>query len=123
MADETSEPLSDNAALNEMVDTLESILLLEEGAFDSIEGSADFVAVGDTLTTLRAADASALKTIVSNGGDEAIQVFQDGVLTMIVPANDSRELPLSGQGQIKAKCGAGLDSLVAIATYKQTAQS
>jgi hypothetical protein len=103
-----------------MVETLEAITLLEQGAYDTISGSSDFAAVGDTLSTLREADDTVLKTVISNGGDNAIEVYEDGVLVCIVPPNDSKELPLASKGQIKVKCADTLDSLVAIATFTQT---
>lgn len=114
------EPLSDNAALNRMVDTLEATLLLVQGAYDSIEGDESFQVVEDSLLTLREEETHALKTVVSNGGANSIEVYQDDILTMIVPPGESRELPLASYGEIKAKCGSALESLVAIATYKQT---
>lgn len=121
MPDEAESPLSDNAALNQMVETLEAILLLEQGAYDSVSGSTVLAALTDVLATLRAAEPLALKTIVTNGGSDPIQVFEGTILICIVPAFDSRELPLSAQGIIKAKCDTGDSSFVAIATYKQTA--
>lgn len=117
------DPLSDNAALNEIAETLDDIVDSLAGDYDSISGSSTFSAIGDTLTTLRAAEPEAMKTVVSNSGDDPVQVFENDKIVLIVPPGESRELPLSGKGTIKVKCPPGDSSAAAIATFKKTVES
>lgn len=110
--------MTDNEALIAIVLELESFNRTLSLAYDDVTGDATARAVTSTSSSARVADATAVKTIVTNTGAQSVQVFEDGILVAIVPAGTSRELPLTGLGVITWKCASGQSSTAAIATYQ-----
>lgn len=112
--------MTDNAALIAIVEQLEQLNSFFTGSYDAIAGDSDWRAVTTTLSLARAADPLAIKTVVSNRGASAIAVYEDTKLVCVVPDGESRELPLSGTGEIKWKCVIGSNADAALATYRNT---
>lgn len=125
MADETSEPLSDNAALNSMVDELLALNGFLAGKYDRIQGDANFVFVDDTHPYIRGARETApniaVKTTVTNKGPNQVEVRENGVLCMIVPANTTQQLPLAGAKPLQIKVATGQTANISVATYTKNA--
>lgn len=117
MPQEAVEPLSDNAALNAIVDELEIIETELTEDYDYVYGASNFVAVSDSQTQTRDADPQARKTVVCNKGPDTVRVREDNVFVLLIPAGESRALPLNGKGQIKVNCDTGDASQIAISTY------
>lgn len=121
MPDETAEPMSDNAALNAIVEELESIEDHLTGEYDSITGDTTWRDVTDEKSSARTAEPLAIKTTVTNKGPSPVRVFEDGILVIIVPVGETEALPLSGKGVIQWECQTGQESEAALATYRKTA--
>jgi hypothetical protein len=66
------------------------------------------------MTNLRYPEARAVKTIVTNEGDQRVTIFEDGQEVGIVEPGDAYELPFGGKHPISAD-SAG--STVSIVTY------
>lgn len=94
-----------------LLDCLECLITCEG---DIIETSTP---VGTTLTSLRLEHHLAKRTIVTNNGAQAIELYEtpkvneDHFLGFVQP-QASRELPMSGRFTIRAKTGAGASEVV-----------
>lgn len=112
--------LTDNAALNAIVEELQAIVDLMKVPYDTIVGDDDFVAVSDVAPVERAADELSVGMAVTNKGDDSVIVSEDGVIVGIVEPGTTYFFKGS-QGEIEAKCLTGESSEIAVATYRKTA--
>lgn len=117
---DTSDPMSDNEALNAIVAGLEGVADILANRYDSISGDSSFVAVSDTAPVTRGPVADAVKTVVTNGGTHKVRVFFDAVLIALVLPGETRELPMDGSASVQVDCLTGESSLIAIATFRKT---
>lgn len=117
MPDETDPPLSDNAALNRMVDELIAINDFLAEKYDRVQGDGVFVLVDPTHPYLRGGKANAVKTVVTNKGPDQCFVKENGVNCLIVPADTSLELPMAGLGSINITVAASTTANIAVSTY------
>ena len=120
MPDETAGEMTDNGALNEIVVQLLAIIAFLIGAYDEIDGDSTFSTVTDSAFKERDADPLSRRVSVSNNGPDTAQVLEGGVIVMLVPPGESRELPSAGQGEILIRAATGENASVALATYKDT---
>lgn len=119
MPDETVDPLSDNAALNALVTELEALAAFVGGKYDRVTGDANFVLVTDAGTYLRSARATGVKTAITNNGPNECVVRENGVIIALVPAGETKVLPLAGKGPLKVNVAAGETANIAVATFNK----
>jgi hypothetical protein len=121
MPDEVSDPMTDNGALNAIVDELELISGHLTGAYDTVSGSTNWTSLTDAKVLAREQEPLAIKTVITNRGPDPVKVYEDDILVLIVPPSESAPLPLNGSGEIKWECSTGNTAQAALATYKKTA--
>ncbi len=124
MPDETDEPMSDNAALNAIVAQLEALNATVAGKSDKVLGDNSYILLTSAAARLRAAVPLAVKTIITNRGPNQVLVRENGVLVLVVPANNTVEegtLPLTGAGSLNLTVASGQTANLAIATYQNNA--
>lgn len=110
-------PLTDNAALNVLVDDVSAIEQTLSQTYTDVltTGYVDVAVFG----LERSPNPHAVKTVVLNQGGAYIQVSEDGNPLIIIAPLDSRELPMPGKGRITVNIivGSASDSQAAITTY------
>lgn len=118
--DDTTEHMTDNGALNQMVQELVDLNDFLAGKYDKVMGDANFVAISDTAVYLKSARPTAVKTVVTNNGPNTAQVRENGVLVAFVTSGTSCQLPLAGSGALNIKCASSQTANIAVATYTKT---
>jgi len=124
MPDETVDPLSDNAALNAILAQLEELNAVVAGKYDRVLGDNAYIALTSAAARVRAAVPLAVKTVITNRGPNQVLVRENGVLALVVPANNTVEegtLPLTGAGALNLTVASGETANLAIATYQNNA--
>lgn len=110
-----------NELLAEIANQITAISDFFVGAYDAIEGYADFQPVSDVAPITRIADPDAVRVVVANGGvANPVYVKENDNIIAIVPPDSSLTLPTSGKGVIILYCATGESSSVALATYRNT---
>ena len=111
-------PLSDNDALNAIVDELG---LIEEVVSDDYTDlvSTGITALANADILSRIATPKAVKTTVINQGPCSVLVKEESVPVLIVPPMESKSLPMPGIGVINVSIIADAQAAanVAISTY------
>jgi hypothetical protein len=121
---ETSDPMSDNAALNAIVAQLEELNATVAGKYDSVLGDNAFGLITSAAARVRAAVPLAVKTVITNKGPNSLMVRENGVLVLVVPANNTVEegtLPLTGAGSLNFSVASAETANITVATYQNLA--
>lgn len=111
-----AEPMSDNEALRRIVASLDAYLALLSGQYSSVE-TTTVASITTADTALRAVDATAYKTIVTNTGAQAIDIYEGGALVKkALAANASWVSEGAGRLAISAKTASSTSSAI-VSTY------
>src|SRR5687767_13806888 len=107
MPDETISQRTDNEALNAMVDQLTAIENFLTGDYDTVTGDSTWRDVTDEKSSARGAQEDAIKTVVTNKGPDAVRVYEDDVLVLIVAPGTTGTVPMGGKGVLEWDCATG----------------
>lgn len=117
MSDDLIAPaMDDNEALRRIVATLDEYLNLIAGQYTQVD-QATVASITTSLTALRSANPTALKTLVTNTGSQAIDIYEGGSLVKKALAqNETWVSELQGRLDLSAKTGSSTSSAI-ISTY------
>lgn len=117
MSDDLIAPeMSENEALRRIVASLDAYLTLQAGQYSQVD-SVTVTPITTALTALRDANASAFKTIVTNTGAQAIDIYEGGALVKkALAANTSWVSDAQGRLAISAKTASSTSSAI-VSTY------
>lgn len=110
-----ADPMSDNEALREILGEVRLLDSAIRQPYVSLAPPENNQPVTAEEPYVRAANANAVKTVVTNIGAADVRVFEDGALVAILSNRDTWESPLSGAGEITVTTET--ESAVAVATY------
>lgn len=119
MPDEIAEPMDDNEALRRILAEFQELKSILAGEYDEIDMVGPTL-VDDSPGLERAADSTAVKTVVTNDGPDRAYVYEDNNLVAFVGNNGDEQLPLTGKGAIKVVTQSGDTALVTITTFRKT---
>lgn len=113
--------MTDNEALVEILEELRAIEEDARNEYDAVYGS-NSEAVTNAVPYERDADDEAIKTVVTNLGDDVVRIFEGEALVKMLDINETWVSPLSGGGAILIDCAGGSESAtIAIATFTKAA--
>lgn len=119
-------PQSDNQALREILGQVALFRSIAAQQYDAVTGNND-VTVGVSSPYERAADPTAIKTVITNIGDGAgsslgqLRISEAGALVAILEYPDTWVSPLNGSGAILIEA-VSVDTHAAIATYTKESE-
>ena len=122
MADEIADAMTDNEALRRLLGEFRAYREEQAEEYDEVSEVTDIAADQNSAgTTARAADESAVKTVVINRGSDRCYVYEDGQIVASVGSNSDDVLPLRGKGVISVAAGIGDSTTVDITTFRRGA--
>jgi signal transduction histidine kinase len=110
----TEPPLTDNAALNEILQLVQEIASALGQGYSDVIGNNN-VNVTTTPVTVDANE-FVVKRVITNLGSNLVQITEDGGIVAVIDYCQTWESAFTGAGQITLKC-LGTSSTVAVASY------
>lgn len=113
-------PMEDNQALREILGQIALFRSIAAQQYDAVTGS-NSEAVTLAAPYERAAEPTAVKTVITNLGATAVRIYEAGALVAVKAENETWVSPLNGSGAILVDVASG-SGTIAIATYTKEAE-
>lgn len=117
MGDIIAPPQSDNEALRRIVADLDFIIRLIGQDYTVLPGGLA-IPVSDQVTTIRAANADAIKSVIVNTGTQKAYIYEDGKMVAIIYPDQTWESATTGKFALSAQCPSTKSTTLSVATYQ-----